>query len=179
MQNDESRSGTLMTEARSHAEIQALLRDEIAALQELMQARLREIATLTGMLEQPASDSGQLAQLERRHALEMQLLRLSFESAQHGPRPGTAPIERQVEGLRASPLFKTDWYLEHHRDVAEAGIDPAEHYVRAGAFERRNPGPDFDTMQYYLANPDVAEAGWPALVHYALFGQVEGRALAP
>ncbi|ETX26989.1 hypothetical protein [Roseivivax isoporae] len=172
-----------ITEARNHAEIQALLRDEIAALRQVIDARLKEIATLTEMLESagktPGASAEEIAALERRHAVELLLVRRGYEMAQQGPRQGTAPLTRQAEALEASELFDIRWYLEQNRDVAEAGMDPIDHYIRSGAFEGRDPGPSFRTLPYYLANPDVAEAGWPALVHYVLYGRTERRAIAP
>ncbi|MEN0653300.1 MULTISPECIES: hypothetical protein [Hyphobacterium] len=43
--------------------------------------------------------------------------------------------------LRASPEFDGQWYLAANPDVAEAGLDPALHYVAAGAREGRAAGP--------------------------------------
>ncbi len=47
--------------------------------------------------------------------------------------------------IAASGLFDRDYYLNTYRDVAKAGMDPVEHYVRYGANEGRNPRADFDT----------------------------------
>jgi hypothetical protein len=59
--------------------------------------------------------------------------------------------------------------------VAAAGVDPAEHYLRFGAAEGRNPSPKFDTVYYLESNPDVAAAGVNPLLHYIQFGISEGR----
>lgn len=154
-----------------------------AGLQDDLARRSEEIAKLTEMLDTAKGASpgeqARIAMLERRHAVELQLLRLSHEMAQHGPRDGTASVSRQAEALEASDLFDVAWYLERYPDVAEAGVDAIDHYIRVGAFEGRDPGPRFSTLDYYVANPDVAQAGWPALAHYALYGKAEGRATAP
>lgn len=77
--------------------------------------------------------------------------------------------------VRESPLFDAEWYLATYPDVGESRLDPAEHFVRHGAMQGRNPGPDFDTTWYYGRYPDVMEAGSNALVHYITAGRSEGR----
>ena len=54
-------------------------------------------------------------------------------------------------------------------------MNPAVHYLRFGAAERRDPHPLFDTDWYLAQNPDVAEAGMNPAVHYLRFGATEGR----
>jgi len=77
--------------------------------------------------------------------------------------------------LRNSNFFDEKWYLQTYPDVAEKRKDPVAHYLRHGAKEGRNPGPQFDT-RWYLANyRDVAEKGVNPLLHYIQFGQHEGR----
>jgi hypothetical protein len=48
-------------------------------------------------------------------------------------------MSRQVSRLKRSGLFDAEWYLAHNRDVAEAGMDPAWHYVAHGVKEARAP----------------------------------------
>jgi glycosyltransferase involved in cell wall biosynthesis/1,4-dihydroxy-2-naphthoate octaprenyltransferase len=55
------------------------------------------------------------------------------------------------------------WYLQTYPDVARAGVDPIEHYLRHGWHEGRDPRPDFSTSGYLRINKDVE--GNP-LVHY-------------
>jgi len=166
--------------ASEAAAIEALLRAEIADLRSQLETRFHEIATLTALLEDAEARStralqAQALRLERLIPLRGLLAGIARAAWDNGPAEGTAPAEAQGEALRASPLFDADWYLARYPDVPEAGLDPAAHYIRAGAFEGRDPGPLFSSMDYYLANPDVAAAGWPALSHYLMFGQAEGR----
>jgi hypothetical protein len=84
-------------------------------------------------------------------------------------------LRRQVDVLKQSGLFDPQWYLSHYPDVASAGVDPVEHYLRFGAAEGRNPSPRFDTRYYLHSNPDVAAAGVNPLLHYIQFGVSEGR----
>ncbi|WP_036253114.1 hypothetical protein [Methylobacter sp. BBA5.1] len=85
----------------------------------------------------------------------------------------TTVVKKSI--LRHSEFFDEKWYLETYPDVAKKRRDPVAHYLRHGAKEGRNPGPQFDT-QWYLANyRDVAEKSANPLLHYIQFGQHEGR----
>lgn len=117
----------------------------------------------------------EIRELQFRHEVRIALLHATYALVMNGPAEDAPDIEQQVSILAKSTLFDASWYLQNNPDVAQSGMNPAEHYVRAGAFEGRNPGPAFDTMEYYFANPDVADAGWPALVHYLQCGKTEGR----
>ncbi|HTK35876.1 MAG TPA: glycosyltransferase [Caulobacteraceae bacterium] len=81
--------------------------------------------------------------------------------------------ERAV--IIGSGLFDAGWYVAANPDVAAAGADPVEHYVRAGAAEGRRPSPWFDSDWYLARNADVAGLGLNPLAHYILFGAAEGR----
>jgi len=129
-------------------------------------------------LEIQAVLRAEIRDLQFRHEVEIALLHATYAVILNGPPEGLPSLPEQARLLLDSNLFDAAWYLQSYPDVAESGMDPAEHYVRAGAFEGRDTGPHFDSMAYYLANPDVAEAGWPALVHYLHCGKAEGRPLA-
>lgn len=81
-------------------------------------------------------------------------------------------IRRVIEG---SGLFDRNWYLANYQDVAEAGLDPLDHYLRFGAREGRDPSPAFSTTAYLQNNPDVLEGGHNPLVHFVCYGYAEGR----
>ncbi len=91
-----------------------------------------------------------------------------------GPR-----AQRELSAVRSSPLFDGPYYLREYPDVAAAGMDPAVHYLRFGAAEGRDPGPDFSTVGYQVRNPDVISAGVNPLLHYIRHGQAEGRTWGP
>lgn len=173
----------VMDALRSHAEIQALLRAEIASLHSLLEERFKELGMLTQQMEAAEAQAAEaleqkLAAVQSRHAVEVQLVHVLYRSWRDGPAHGVPEFAQQIDALSSTDLFDPAWYLDTYPDVSESGMSPKEHYVRSGAFEGRNPGPNFDTMAYYMANRDIAEMGWPALVHYALFGQAEGRPIA-
>jgi hypothetical protein len=71
-----------------------------------------------------------------------------------------------VELVRASKWFDAEWYVAEYPDVANAGIDPAEHYLRHGAPERRDPGPLFNTDAYLRDHPEVVDSGINPLLHF-------------
>lgn len=93
--------------------------------------------------------------------------------------PDKRRLKRQAEQLAATHYFDADWYLKTYPDVAENNTSPAEHYLKFGAQEGRNPGPEFETQWYVQANPDVQESGINPLIHFLNHGQEEGRALNP
>jgi len=82
---------------------------------------------------------------------------------------------RHAQLIRQSGYFDDTWYLKQYPEVAEAGLDPAEHYLKVGSSEGRNPGPNFDTRWYLECNPDVVAANINPLLHFIKFGRSEGR----
>lgn len=86
---------------------------------------------------------------------------------------------RCIEVIERSPYFDGGWYLCEYPDVIGSGATPAEHYLKHGAAEGRNPGPKFSTKFYLANNPDVAQGGGNPLVHFMLFGEGEGRLPMP
>ena len=79
--------------------------------------------------------------------------------------------------IRASGLFDSHHYLSANKDVANAKIDPLQHYLQYGGAEGRRPGPDFDGALYLASYADLRTAGLNPLVHYLKYGLVEGRVL--
>ena len=98
--------------------------------------------------------------------------------------------------------FDRESYRRQNPDVAEAGVDPLEHFLRHGRAEGRGlsritmrprAGPmgallryakarvvlGFDREFYLMRYPDVAEAGADPLDHYLRHGRKEGRAPSP
>jgi hypothetical protein len=144
------------------------------------EAELRRAKVMIDLLRgdangaQPASElspAALAASVRARLRPAVRLARRVVARARQGKPEPDAALER----LRASPVMDGGWYLERYPDVAAAGLDPAEHYLRSGAAELRDPGPHFSSSAYLLANPDVAEAGLNPLLHYLLSGAAEGR----
>lgn len=166
----------------SEAEVQALLRQEIADLTAALAERFDEIAALTRILEDERASHVQALEDQARR-IEARHDRLAVLARVRGARAeadvdGVDPdgkLEQQRTAIADSPLFDAGWYLERNPDVSQTGMDPLEHYIMAGGLEARDPGPRFSSMGYYIANRDVAEAGWTALGHYLVSGRDEGR----
>src|SRR5262249_9966281 len=60
-----------------------------------------------------------------------------------------------------------------------AGIDPFDHYLRHGRFERRSPSAVFDPFAYIEANPEVAAAeGFEPFLHFVRTGRSAGAPLS-
>lgn len=61
--------------------------------------------------------------------------------------------------------FDAAWYLATNRDVAEALVDPLEHYCTHGWREGRKPNSHFDPVAYLTLHPGVASSGVEPLLH--------------
>ena len=76
----------------------------------------------------------------------------------------------------AAEWFDADYYLAMNPDVAAAGGDPLDHFLRSGWREGRDPSYDFSMADYLELNPDVAASGGHPFIHYVTRGRTEGRA---
>lgn len=72
------------------------------------------------------------------------------------PNAATAEELEDVRELRASALFDGAWYLRTYPEVVTTGLSPALHYLRLGAAEGKDPGPEFSTTHYLGRHPLVA-----------------------
>ena len=73
--------------------------------------------------------------------------------------------------LRRSPLLDPRWYLDAHEDVRRADLDPALHYLEAGAGAGLDPGPGFSTSGWRAAR-GLGEEN--PLLHYEEHGRRAG-----
>ncbi|MCL3837901.1 hypothetical protein [Aeromicrobium duanguangcaii] len=72
------------------------------------------------------------------------------------PNAATTQEIADARELRASALFDGAWYLRAYPDVVATGLSPALHYLRLGATEGKDPGPEFSTKRYLAKHPLVA-----------------------
>lgn len=78
--------------------------------------------------------------------------------------------------IAASPLFDKDWYMRKYPDAAKSGLSAAEHYLRHGASELRQPGILFDPHFYTIEqSPEIQKAKINPLLHFIKEGQKLGR----
>jgi len=85
-----------------------------------------------------------------------------------------AALSRDATLIRASRLFDGAWYLDCYPDVAAAGREPLEHFLRDGAPEGRIPHPLFETIYYCRMYPQVARTRENPLAHFLRHGAGEG-----
>jgi len=91
--------------------------------------------------------------------------------AASGPVPGLGvlsdlPLGYEERVIAESGLFDDVWYRNAYPDVAEAGVDPLEHYCVYGWKEGRQPNPSFEPTAYLADHPEVAATGQNPFVHY-------------
>lgn len=97
----------------------------------------------------------------------------------HRSESAHSPQADDMKLLAASGWFDRAWYGARYPDIQTHGIDPAEHYLRFGAMEGRDPGPKFSTRAYLKAYPDVKESSMNPLIHFLRHGQANGRSAFP
>ncbi len=76
--------------------------------------------------------------------------------------------------VAAGGLLDAAWYLAANPDVAQAGLDPLDHFVRFGAAEGRAPNAWFDPDWYRRQCADAGPGGLDALLHYQRAGDRQG-----
>lgn len=73
--------------------------------------------------------------------------------------------------LRRSRLLDGIWYLSTYPEVASTGLSPALHYLRHGAAEGKDPGPEFSTKHYSARHPLLARSRVNPLLNHLRTGQ--------
>jgi hypothetical protein len=93
--------------------------------------------------------------------------------------PGLAARARSVVRTGDDTLvadgMDPDWYRAMNPDVAASGADPADHFLRHGWREGRDPIAGFSVRDYLELYPDIAEAGINPFLHWLKAGKAEGR----
>lgn len=84
--------------------------------------------------------------------------------------------QEKIELIERSGLFDHSWYL---KQCPDAGAQPINHYLWAGALEGLDPHPLFDTRWYLLTHRSARWSGENPLVHYLTYGWKEGRSPHP
>lgn len=135
-----------LAEARAEQE---RLAEQLSARRSETQAPASNVSSAPSQARHPRWWRARLSQRERRMQLDVQL-------------------------VYQSGLFDAEWYCAEYPDVANTGVNPAEHYLLHGAFEGRNPGPQFDTRQYLFDHPDLVDRGENPLLHFIRSGGAAG-----
>lgn len=74
----------------------------------------------------------------------------------------------EVKLIQKSGLIDAHFYFKQNPGVISTGMAAAEHYVRYGAAEGKDPSSKFSTRQYLAENIDAALDGINPLAHYIL-----------
>ena len=114
-----------------------------------------------------------------------------FRQVDWAPRLTVHPVDPEVAGfgaVRAPPIpapeqriavareFDDAFYRAANPDVDRSGLNPLDHFMKAGWREGRDPHPRFSVRDYLEANPDVASSGLNPYAHFLIAGRAEGRA---
>jgi hypothetical protein len=78
------------------------------------------------------------------------------------------PKRKEIKCLRDSGLVDPHYYFKTYPDAITGGMTAAEHYVRYGAMEGRNPSENFNTLKYLVEHPEITKIGLNPLVHYIM-----------
>ena len=74
------------------------------------------------------------------------------------------------EIIKKYPVFDAAWYLEKQPDVIGSGIDPLQHYLSQGFYEKRQPSPSFYPLLYKHICPYYDAYRQNPILHFALIG---------
>ncbi len=105
---------------------------------------------------------------------------------EQGGRDAGVPDLKAEMGEEWSGRFDPDWYIARYPDIAAAGIDPLDHFLKHGKQEGRMPNAEkqteawlgrFDADWYLTHYSDIAAAKIDPLKHFLQHGWQEGRAL--
>lgn len=97
--------------------------------------RYQEIATLTHLLHQQERSAEEIQQ--HLDWIVMVHSRKANQPAWWSVMPKRWRLQRERQSLKRSGLFDGDAYLQRYPDVAAAGLDPLDHYLRHGIHEDR------------------------------------------
>lgn len=86
-------------------------------------------------------------------------------------------LKRRASRIAASLLFDADWYRKRLPDDHGASLDPALHYISAGATDGRWPHPLFDPAWYLRQTDEPELLGQTHLEHY--YSRPVGKRCSP
>lgn len=88
---------------------------------------------------------------------------------------GEEITKRDISLIARSKFFDEQWYMQKYPDLKDIKISAAEHYVRFGWKENRNPSSSFSTREYLELNSGVRYREICPLLHYEKAGKYEGK----
>lgn len=137
-------------EKAHHAQTDSL-REQIAGLEKMITLLRNQIATLRD----------EASRREAVHRVQVKLRDWKLKRIDEKPRFGSAPgpsgskLADEVAAVASHPLFDADWYLSAYPDTQGSALSAAEHFVRHGFYEGRDPGPRLRLLDWFIANPNA------------------------
>jgi len=110
------------------------LENEIEKRQQQLIRREAEFDATTAATQQTLADLHRMAGEELGRVIKALL-----PAGKNGLLAKKASLPEQAKLLVDRGIVDPDWYMQHHVDVAAAGMDPAVHYLLHGAEEGRHP----------------------------------------
>lgn len=153
---------------KANAKVKTLQKQLDATKQELAESKLQAVsakAELDGIKSVLSNNKGFVSKLASK-----------ILSRKRAKGKSNKELEQDTKAIASSPLFDKAFYLSKNPDVAKDNMDPAQHYLKFGGFEGRNPSNGFHSLWYLEQNVDVKMTGVNPLLHYIKHGQFEGRA---
>jgi len=123
---------------RSNRNGDSKLRGELAAKDQQLASRFKEIAALTALLR--AEEQKNARMREELGWIACLLHRISNRPRWWSLLPARRRWAREQDLLRRAGLFNSATYMEIHPDVAESGVDALDHYLLHGLYEGRSRG---------------------------------------
>ena len=169
-----------MSVAGSHEEVELETGDDRDKLLEELRLTRLELAKARQDLEAESEKVGRLRRAKAKADREADMLakalsdalvrhtriRLKSRRIRFVDRALPSPTEwTPVHLLRQSQYFWPGWYLRKNLDVAEAGIEPALHFLRNGFRENRDPSPNFGLRKYLRSHQELVGKGVNPLLH--------------
>ena len=136
---------------------------ELGQERAIIEHKVREIAMLSSMVLAEKERSPASSKEDSRHSIKMSWKSIGMLNRWRTP---SHSLKKQKKIIERSHLFDEKWYLKKYPDVERSGISPLDHYLKFGAAETRDPGPDFSTSKYVADNPAVLELGLNPLYHF-------------
>lgn len=166
----EARQAAERARAADAAEAQ-MLRQRIAALETELATQQAEAArTLAAQTARISSLQQAAAARDKLHRVQLHLREWQMQRLHEKPRLGAVPgpsggkLEQEAAAVARHPLFDADWYQARNPDTRAAGLSAAEHFLRHGFYEGRDPGPKLQLLAWFVAHPDaLAERRNPLL----------------
>ena len=184
LKNAEIKISNLMQQHVEMKNENRLLLEQLHSVQEELESKYfgQELERYVSASElQRQIEVNKLQSQEKIHRLQSTITWLRAHAYRHAAaayrssRTYKKALLKQVALLEASDYFNAEWYRDQYRDVAAENINPAEHFIKFGAIEGRNPSSIFDTESYLANNNDVAVSGHHPLMHYLRHGIFEER----